>query len=68
MELEEMERSRMGLSLYTFRGNVSKINKKIKKVIDKDAVLEAFQITIEGQRGAKFYGIKAPNEKIQIIK
>ena len=68
MDLEEMERNKIGLSLYTFRGNVSKINKKIKNLIVKDAVLEAFQISIEGQRGAKFYGIKAPKDKIQIVK
>lgn len=67
MELEEMERNKFGLSLYTFRGNVSKINKKIKKVIEKEAVLEAFKISIEGQRGAKFYGLKANKNKLKII-
>lgn len=67
MELEKFIKDEMGISLSTFRGNVSKINKKLKNAIDKDAVLESFQINVEGQRGAKFYGIKAPKEKIEIV-
>ena len=41
---------------------------KIKEVINKESVLTTFQISTEGQRGAKFYGIKAPRDKIKIIK
>ena len=67
IKLEEMKRKGIGISLETFRGNVSKTNKKIKAEIDNETVYKIFHISTEGPRGAKFYGIKAPKEKISIV-
>lgn len=68
IELEEMKRKQIGLSITTFRGNVSKTNKKIRKALNNETLKKAFEISVEGTRGAKFYGIKAPKEKIRIKK
>ena len=67
MDLEDMRKKDIGLSLSTFRGNVSKTNKNIKKEIDNETIYDTFHISIEGPRGAKFYGIKAPKEKISLV-
>lgn len=67
MELEKIQKKGMGLSLYTFRGNVSKLNKKIKEALNNESITNNFEISVEGSRGAKFYGIKAPKEKVQIV-
>ncbi len=53
--------------IQTFRANISKINKKLKKQLRNETLFGIFGISIEGRRGAKFYGIKAPRGKIKII-
>lgn len=68
IELKEMKRKQIGLSITTFRGNVSKTNKKIREALNKETLIKTFEIIVEGSRGAKFYGIKAPKEKISIKK
>jgi len=67
-EIENILKKGIGLSIYTFRGNISKLNNKIKSVIKNDLVADNFIIKAEGRRGAKFYGIKAPAEKFVIGK
>jgi hypothetical protein len=67
MELEKIRKRNGVLALNTFRGNISKLNKKIKAALNNETITNNFQITIEGQRGAKFYGIKATKEKIEIV-
>lgn len=65
--LELIKRKNIGLDITTFRGNVSKLNKKIKETIKNDSIANNFMITSEGIKGAKFYGIKAEPSKIKIV-
>jgi len=67
MELTIIRKKNIGLSIYTFRGNVSKLNKKIKNTLQNDTISNTFKISSEGGRGAKFYGIKAGSNKLKII-
>lgn len=67
MDLGKMIKNNLELGIQTFRGNVSKANKKIKTALNNETLAETFMISIEGGRGAKFYGIKAPAEKLKII-
>jgi hypothetical protein len=66
IELKKYIKSDNGLPIGTFRGNISKINKKIKIAVNKNSLIELFKISTEGSRGAKYYGIKADKEKIII--
>ena len=68
MDLIRIRKKEIGLSIYTFRGNISKLNKKIRDTVHNETVAKIFEISSEGGRGAKFYGIKAPKEKIIIQK
>jgi hypothetical protein len=65
-EMRKLLKSERELSITTFRGNISKLNKKINETIKNSTLSKLFQITIEGKRGAKFYGIKAEKEKILV--
>lgn len=67
LDLEKMLKKGTGLAMTTFRGNVSKINSKIRTMIDNEEICHAYGITASGTRGAKFYGIHAPEGKIRII-
>ena len=64
IDLISIRKKDIGLSIYTFRGNVSKLNKKIKNTFTMKQFAKTFEISSEGSRGAKFYGIKAPKEKL----
>ena len=66
MDLINIRKKGIGLSVYTFRGNVSKLNKKIRDTLNNDTLAKIFEISSEGGRGAKFYGIKALKEKLII--
>lgn len=66
IELQQILKSGTGLSITTFRGNVSKINKKIDSALNNQFLAGLFRISPEGKRGAMFYGIKAEPEKIRI--
>ncbi len=68
IDLENIKRRFEGLAISTFRGNVSKLNKKIKETLKNDSIADAFMVTSEGVKEAKSYGIKAPKEKIKILK
>lgn len=68
IDMENIKRRFEGLAISTFRGNVSKLNKKIKETIKNDSIADAFMITSEGVKEAKSYGIKAPKEKLRIVK
>jgi len=66
-ELEKMMEKKIGLSLYTFRGNISKTNKRIRETLNNETLNTLFEINAEGNRGAKFYGIKAEVDKVRIV-
>ena len=55
-----------GLERTTFRGNVSKANKKIHSAITNEESRRLFEIGIDGKRFAKRYGIRTPAEKVAI--
>ena len=67
-DLRKMLKNGNGLGIQTFRGNVSKINKKIKNKLQNETLFNNFAITIEGSRGSKFYGVRCENSKIRIYK
>jgi hypothetical protein len=46
---------------------VSKLNKKIRDTLQNATISNTFEISSEGGRGAKFYGIKADANKLKII-
>lgn len=67
-DLKKMIKREEELTITTFRGNVSKINKKLREVLNNEIVFNEYRVVSEGKRGAKFYGIKANPTKIKIIK
>lgn len=67
LEMENMIKKEYELPITTFRGHISKINKKLNNVLRNESLIKIFQIQNEGTRGAKFYGLKIPLEKIRII-
>jgi len=66
-DLQKMIKAGMEMAMPTFRGNISKINKKIHAALEIPTLVKNFQISINGKRGAKFYGIKAHKSKIKIV-
>ena len=68
IDLITIRKKDIGLSIYTFRGNISKLNKKIKDTLRNETIFNIFEVYASGGRGAKFYGIKAPMNKLFIIK
>ncbi len=66
--LRIMLKDGVDLLLTTFRGNVTKANKKIRAELNNETLSNEFEISNEGNRGAKFYGIRALKEKIRIIR
>lgn len=67
-DLERIKMRNMGLDIRTFRGNISKLNKKIRQNVSNSSVVEEFIVDSFGVKGAKQYGIKAPKEKLKLIK
>ncbi len=65
-ELRKMLKSKAGIPIATFRGNVSKLNGKIKSVLGDSNLSSYFEVSSSGIRGAKFYGIQIPSKKIKI--
>ncbi|MEP0862627.1 MAG: hypothetical protein HRF52_14430 [Ignavibacterium sp.] len=57
MDLEKILEKDKGLYTYSFRANVSKVNKKIRGALSNESIIKTFEISKEGQRGARFYGI-----------
>lgn len=66
-EIRQTLKSNKELGMSTFRGNVAKINRKIKEQIETQSIIEQFKIISQGKRGAKFYGILSTEDKIFII-
>lgn len=66
IDMEAMIKKDYELPIQTFRGHISKINKKLKKSLMNESLFKLFKITNEGTRGAKFYGLKLNKEKIII--
>jgi len=67
IELKNMIKKKEELGIQTFRGNISKANKKIRETLNNDTLSDYFTISIDGGRGAKFYGIKADKEKFSLV-
>ena len=67
-DLRKMINKKLELGISTFRGNVSKANKKIKTELNNETLSNLFAISVVGGRGAKFYGIKASPDKFIIKK
>lgn len=68
MDLKTLIGKNQPLSITTFRGNVSRINKKVKSILNSEMLSKYYEISIEGKRGARFYGIKLDKQKIKLIK
>jgi hypothetical protein len=68
MDLGKMIKKQEELGIQTFRGNISKANKRIKETLNNETLSDYFQISVNGGRGAKFYGIKASIDKLLIKK
>jgi hypothetical protein len=66
-DLIRISKQKFGLDITTFRGNVSKLNKKIKNALQNDSIANNFIITSEGLRGAKYYGLRTTSDKIKIM-
>ncbi|MCX7610570.1 MAG: RNA repair transcriptional activator RtcR family protein [Ignavibacterium sp.] len=66
-DLIRISKQKFGLDITTFRGNVSKLNKKVKTALQNDSIANNFIITSEGLRGAKYYGIRTSPDKIKIV-
>jgi len=52
----------------TFRSNVTKLNSKIKSLLESNASVNFYLVESEGERFRKSYGINLPKEKIKIVK
>ncbi len=65
-DLERMARRNETLAMETFRGNLSKANKKVRQVISNPSWVKIFAIVAEGPRNARTYGLHIPPEKIVI--
>jgi hypothetical protein len=65
-KIRKLLKDGMGIAIATFRGNVSKLNRKIKAVLGDDNLTIYYEISSTGIRGAKFYGTKIPSKKIKI--
>lgn len=55
------------ISCSTFRTNVTRINKKIEKLLGKKVPFKYYLIESEGMKFAKRYGMNLPGELIEII-
>lgn len=66
LDMENMIKKDFELPIATFRGNISKINKKLAKTLRNESIYNVFRIANEGIRGAKFYGLVAPVDKLRI--
>lgn len=64
--LIKLLRDRIPLASSTFRGNVSKANKKIRTILNNPSLSSIFEIAVEGNRGAKHYSLKVSVKKIII--
>jgi hypothetical protein len=67
-ELVSMLKSGKDLTTSTFRGNVSKVNKKFKSALHNRALENMFEIGRDGKRHSVSYGIRAPGNKLVIKK
>lgn len=66
-DLRKTVRAGQGMAISTFRGNITKLNRKITEVFFEETIQNYFTVSAEGKRGAKFYTIKAPPEKLKIL-
>ena len=55
------------LDVRTFRGNVSKSNKKIQQALRNKGLVNLLKISSFGKRHATSYGIRIPKDKIKIM-
>jgi len=67
-QLIAMDKSGRNLTVSTFRGNVSKLNKKVRQALQNRTLENLFEIGREGKRHSVSYGIRASAGKIVIKK
>ena len=67
IEMETMIKKDFELPIQTFRGHISKINKKLKTNLANESLYKIFKISNKGTRGAKFYGLSIKKGKLIII-
>jgi hypothetical protein len=65
-DIETMLRGGHELGITTFRANVSKANRKVRLTLANPAWRKLFEISVDGKRHAKLYGISAPADKVRI--
>ncbi len=63
-QLVAMIKSGKDLTVSTFRGNISKLNKKIRTALQNHPLENLFEIGREGKRHSVSYGISAPASKL----
>ena len=66
--LERMYNKKEWLMTSTFRGNVSRLNRKIREALQNESLYKYYEIYSEGKRFNKRYGINLQKEKIIINK
>jgi effector-binding domain-containing protein len=66
-DIKSMIDKKEELAIQTFRGNITKLNKRIEKTLNNLTLYDQFSVSSSGTRGAKFLGIKAPAEKMELI-
>lgn len=66
LDLIKMKKNDLGLSLTTFRGNISKLNKKIRDAVNNESISSNYEIAATGGRGYRFYGIRAEKGKFTV--
>jgi hypothetical protein len=67
-KLEKMLKEGKELDVGTFRGNIVKMNSKIKSALKNAALHKLYMVTTEGKRHALSYGLRLPPDKIVIKK
>lgn len=66
--LERMITKKEWLTTSTFRGNVSKLNRKIRETLQNESINKYYEIYSDGKRFNKRYGIDLHEDKIIIQK
>lgn len=67
MEIESMLSKNLGYAVTTFRGNVSKLNKKLLTALNNPSLAAYYQIEVSGKRHSKHYSININPTKIKIL-
>lgn len=67
-DLKKAIKNELEWPIQTFRGNISKINRKLRTAVYNNTTYKYYEISTSGSRGARYYGLAADPSKIVIIK